>query len=137
VLWLYGKVRELHGSLTGLQKQCDETGSIQAGGLSITSSSVASSSAEPPSSVSDLVYNQALRCARDGGLQELVGHRGHAECLYKRAVFLLEVLNSPARPVPFSEAGEPVPSQQDQRVIQGYLNVIQQRSVSLGRSPIS
>lgn len=124
VLWLAGNLRSCHEDFTQLRKHMEDTAASIQIGQSMTSSSSADTH---PSSVSDLIYSQALRTARDGGLQELLGHQAHAELLYGQALFLLEILAGQTRPLAFLEADEPMPSQQDQRVIQGYINVIKQR----------
>ena len=67
----------------------------------------------------------------EGGVQELLTHSLAAAHHYRRAIFILELLASPHKPAAFVEHAEPAPSQQDQRVIQGYANVIQQRLAAL------
>lgn len=60
----------------------------------------------------------------------------HAEYLYTRSIFILKaLLSQTGRPAVFLEYEEPLPSQHDMKVIQGYANVIQQRLNTLARSP--
>lgn len=134
VLWLYANIRAVHEKISSLQKQMEES-SIGIG-LSITSSSVCSST-EPLQSISEIIYSKALKYGRDGGLKELLGHPNQANGLYSRSLFLLEILASPTKPSAFTEIKEPVASQQDLRVIQGYINVVQHRWNSLRSRPVA
>lgn len=130
VLWLAERLQGCQEAAGQLRKRMeDAAGSIQIG-QSMTSSQ-STSDTLPPATTSELLYNQALRTARDAGLQELLGHQAHAELLYAQSLFLLEILAGPGRPLILLEAGEPAPSQQDQRILQGYINVIQQRIVRM------
>jgi hypothetical protein len=113
ILWILARQREIQEGIQLLQQQNEEASSkasLQVG---------VSVCLESMEAISSQIYHFALKCARDGGVEELLGNQMVSESLYRKARYLLSFLLASSKPAAILNLKEPPISTHDIRIIQG------------------